>query len=187
MLYSDAFFVGRVPYQICYVAGGGALEFVAFDRNGGRPTLTSLALQINLDTIKGRSLCLRYAVDITRDLASLQTAYPEGSVTRLGETVQTGSSVVTIFGDGMIKKPKVSTNAETLTKLYSGLQRSQVDCLSSPQADSKINKGILTARIGPVGFCGNVPASTIEANAYCFSESTKQETMKYTWICMMPG
>ena len=165
--FTDAFF-GRVPYQICYAAGGGSLEFVAIDRNtnaGGRPTVTSLAPQINLDTIKGRSLCVRYAVNITRVLASLQTAYPDGSVVRLGETVTTRSSVVTIFGDGVIKKTKVFTSAETLTKLYSEIQRSQVDCLCSPLADLKINRGILTARIGPVGFCGKMPASTIETKA----------------------
>jgi hypothetical protein len=74
---------------------------VAIDRNtnaGERPTVTSLAPQINLDTIKGRSLCVRYAVNITRVVVSLQTAYPEGSVARLDETVNTGSSVVTIYG-----------------------------------------------------------------------------------------
>lgn len=77
--FTDAF-LGQVPYQICYAAGGGSLEFMAIDRNlntSGKPTIRSLAPQLNLGTVKGRSLCVRYAVNITRVLASLQTAYPE--------------------------------------------------------------------------------------------------------------
>lgn len=164
--FTDAFF-GKVPYQICYAAGGSFLEFVAIDRNapGGRPTVKSLAPQLNLDTIKGRSLCVRYAVNITRVLASLQTKYPDGSVARLGETVETDNSVVTILGDSVIKKTKVFTDADTLTQLYTQLRRSQVNGLCSPLAELKISRSVLTARIGPVGFCGKLPTSTIETKA----------------------
>ena len=78
--FSDAFF-GRVPYQICYAAGGNSLEFlvIARDRAGG-PALTSLTDPVNLGTVRGRSLCVRYAVNIARVLVSLQKTYPEGSV-----------------------------------------------------------------------------------------------------------
>ena len=166
--FTDTFF-GQVPYQICYAAGGDLLEFVAIDRianAGGRPTIRSIAPQIDLSSIKGRSLCVRYAVNIARVLVSLQTAFPEGSVIRLGHTVNTANSVVTIFGEWVVKKTRAFTDAEVLRNLYSEIGRSQVDCLCSPQADLEISRGgMLTARIGPVGFCGKRPVNTIETKA----------------------
>lgn len=71
--YSDAFF-GRVPYQICYTVCGSMLEFFSINRAaiGGKPNITSISPTVNLSTVRGRSLCVRYAVNIARVLVSLQ-------------------------------------------------------------------------------------------------------------------
>ena len=101
-------------------------------------------------------------------MVSLQTAFPEGSVIRLGDTVNTANSVVAIFGEWAVKKTEAFTDAEILTKLHSEIRRSQVDCLCSPQADLEISRGgMLTARIGPVGFCGKMPVSKYYRDKGC--------------------
>ena len=115
--FTDTFF-GQVPYQLCYNAGGHMLEFVAINRNPvGRPTLHSLAPVIDLSNARGRSLCVRYAVNIARVLVSLSEAFPDGNVIRLGEKIATGSSTVLIMGDYAIKKTNTHSGS-VLVELY---------------------------------------------------------------------
>jgi hypothetical protein len=161
--FTDAFF-GRVPYQICYAAAGFFLEFMAIDRNpGGKPRLFSLAPAVNLSQIRGRSLCVRYAVNIARVLISLQATYPEGSVCNLGQTIKSQSSDVTIFGDFVIKRTKVYTNEDVLKELYTAIARSRPRFMISLTIDPKFTSGgSLTLRISPVGFCGKRPGSLEE-------------------------
>ena len=81
------------------------LEFVAINRNpGGRPTLHSLAPAIDLSNARGRSLCVRYSVNIARVLVSLHEAFPDENVVWLGQEIARGSSIVNIMGDYAIKK-----------------------------------------------------------------------------------
>lgn len=159
--FADAFF-GRVPYQICYAAGGSMLEFFLISRcSSGRPALVSLFKPIDLDTVNGRSLCVRCALNITRILVSLQENFPEGSVVRLGDTITTQNSLVSIFGEYVIKKTRAFTEADTIQSLYSQIQSSTVPGIISPESFG-VNRGSLTVQISPVGFCGKIPQSAIE-------------------------
>jgi len=161
--FSDTFF-GQAQYQICYAAGGSLLEFLVITRDpsGGRPTCSSLTDQVNLSTVRGRSLCVRYAINIARVLVSLQRAHPEGSVVRLGSRITTHSSVVEVFGDFVRKQTKDFTG-EVLQDLYQQIKDRQAPCLV--YADDNITftrTNGLTVHISPVGFCGRPPASFAE-------------------------
>ena len=157
--FSDAFF-GSLPYQICYAAGGFHLQFMAIIRNdpGVRPTLTSVSPIVDLSTIRGRSFCVRYAVNITRVLILLQRTYPDGAVARLGEKIVNPNSVVFIFGEFVIKKTKHYTSADVLSDLYALIEDSKPRCLVSTQhmKISRVQK-MLTVQVSPVGFCGRRP------------------------------
>ena len=161
--FTDTFF-GQVPYQLCYNAGGHMLEFVAINRNPvGRPTLHSLAPVIDLSNARGRSLCVRYAVNIARVLVSLSEAFPGGNVVRLGEKIASGSSTVLIMGDYAIKKTNTHSGS-VLVELYAQIQQSHPPSLVSSWNEVKISRAnALTAHITPVGFCGQVPGDAEEA------------------------
>ena len=158
--FSDAYF-GRMPYQICYVCGGNMLEFWAINRSA-KPTLTAISTPVDLSTVRGRSLCLRYAVNISRLLVSLQMAFPEGRVARLGDTIKSESSVVNIFGQYVVKKTRHFTSGDVLKELYTKIQKSRVPGLVSCEEGVRISKGVLTLHVGPVGFCGKTPESVAE-------------------------
>lgn len=160
--FSDAFF-GSLPYQICYAAGGFHLQFMAIIRSPGmRPTLTPVSPIVDLSTIRGRSFCVRYAVNITRVLILLQRTYPDGAVARLGEKIENPNSVVFIFGEYVIKKTKHYTG-DVLGDLYALIEDSKPPCLVSTQhmKISTVQK-LLTVHISPVGFCGRRPENLEE-------------------------
>ena len=164
--FSDAFF-GRVPYQICYAVGGTSLEFVVISRNGGvgRPTLLPLTQPMDLSKVRGRSLCVRYAVNIARVLVSLQQTFPEGSVVRLGARVKTETSFIEIFGTFARKKTCHYTGENVLKELYSLINQSRPPSLVSTASEDgfKIRRGTeLTVRIMPVGFCNKTPDCLVE-------------------------
>jgi hypothetical protein len=119
--FSDAFF-GSVPYQICYAVGGNYLEFVVIARGGGNATMTDLTSPVDLSTVRGRSLCVRYAVNIARVLVSLQKSYPEGNVLKLGARIKTASSDVYILGAFVKKKTSAHSGETVLTELYSQIE-----------------------------------------------------------------
>mmetsp|Transcript_15894 Transcript_15894/g.36504 ORF Transcript_15894/g.36504 Transcript_15894/m.36504 type:complete len:451 (+) Transcript_15894:312-1664(+) len=163
--FSDAYF-GRVPYQLCYAAGGNKLEFWAIQRpqaRTGRATLSQLTTVVDLSTVQGRSLCVRYAVNISRILVSLQAHFPEGSVVKLGAQIESSLSVVNILGDYVVKKTRSFTEGDVLMKLYSQIQASHVPGLLTPRTWGISTRGLLTLHIGPVGFCGKRPESVDEA------------------------
>ena len=160
--FSDAYF-GSLPYQICFVAGGFDLEFMAINRvSGGQPQLESISSVIHLDTIRGRSFCIRYAVNVARILVWSQKKYPHGTVVNiLGSKIITSASEVEIMGEYVIKKTNQYTG-NVLKKLYREIQKCQpphlVSLLEKSQW-SRSRSGQLTLKITPVGYCGARPNS----------------------------
>lgn len=143
----DTFF-GNVPCQLCCNTGGVKLEFVAIHRNPcGRPTMHSLAPVVDLSTVRGRSLCVRCAVNIARILVALQ-------VISFGQKTTTSNSSVNVMGDFAIKKEKAHSGS-VLTELHAQIQWSHPPSLASSLKEVKITRGnLLTAHAIPVGFCG---------------------------------
>ena len=157
--FSDAYF-GGVPYLICYACGGNILEFWAINRDDSK--LTSIAPQVDLATVGGRSLCVRYAVNISRVLLSLEEEYPEGNVIKLGDRIKTQSSDVSILGFFVVKKTCHFTNDAVLEELYGEIQKMQVPSLISVEKWKFSRRGWLTLQISPVGFCGKSPRNVAE-------------------------
>ena len=69
----------------------------------GAHELVRLTDAVDLSTIRGRSLCVRYAVNI-RLLVAMQRNFLDGIVISLGSTRITSSSAVTILHDHVMKK-----------------------------------------------------------------------------------
>jgi Protein kinase domain len=162
-VFTDAFF-GNLPYQLCFAMGGLELQFLAIKRQGnGQHSMHRLTLPVNLGTIRGRSLCVRYAVNIARLLIALHHQNPHGNVIRLGAKIITESCEVHIFGNHVIKKPKKGTGALVLLPLYDLLIRSQgVEGLVQVM-ETKCKGRHITLHLQPVGLCGQKPASIEEA------------------------
>ena len=70
---------GRVPFQICYAVGGNLLQFIVINRASSsvQPMLMEISPLIDLSSVAGRSLCIRYIVNIARVLVWLQEKFPE--------------------------------------------------------------------------------------------------------------
>jgi hypothetical protein len=117
--FTDAFF-GSLPYQLGYAAAGRILEFWAIDRKATTvdSRMVQLAGPIDLWTIRGRSLCVRCAVNIAKVLTALNRDFPHGSAIRLGDTIRSDSSEVHIFGDHVMKSTDVFTGADEMRNLY---------------------------------------------------------------------
>ena len=156
--FSDAYF-GGVPYLICYACGGYMLEFWVINRAGRK--LISISPQVDLSTIGGRSLCVRYAVNISRVLLSLQKTYPERTMIQLGDRIKTQYSEVNILGFFVVKKTCHFTNDVVLKELYGQIQTMQVPSLISIEK-WKFSRGVLTLQTSPVGFCGKSPGNVAE-------------------------
>jgi len=139
-------------------AGSTVLEFFVIARNltGGRPTFSVLTERVDLTTVRGRSLCVRYAINIATVLVSLQNAYPEGGVLRLGSRIQTDSIVDEIFGEFVRKRTSVHTG-DGLRALYDQIGTSRPPSLVSANKVVLNRKGEMTVDIAPVGFCGMKP------------------------------
>ena len=159
-VFSDTFY-GSVPYQLSYACSGSQVEFVAFMRTStGRPKEIQLTNSVDLSTMNGRSLCVRYAINIARLLVSLHHANP-GNVIRLGYTVDTGASYVLIGCDFVTKKTKYFTNDEVIATLYDTILRNRVPHIIYPTKVPIFRVSGLTVNLRPVGFCGARPG-TIE-------------------------
>jgi len=162
-VFSDTFF-GSVPYQFAYACSGSFLQFCAFMRTDDphRPREIQLTELIDLSTMMGRSLCVRYAINIARILLALQQNHPDGNVIGLGKTIETPSSKVVIFGDYVLKKTKHYTSQEVIEALYQVIKSSSVPHLIFPKALPKIRRSTLSVNLMPVGFCGYRPMSVSE-------------------------
>ena len=174
-VFSDAFF-GRVPYQLAYACSGTMVEFLAFVRtdNPQRPTEVQLTRRIDLGTMRGRSLCIRYAINIARILIAMDHEYPEGEVIRLGSTVQTPYSTVVVAGDYVTKKAKRYTG-EVIEELYKLIKNSgPIAHLIFPR-QHRVSRSVLTVDLQPVGFCGSVPTSIAECKAAASSVMSAME------------
>lgn len=167
-VFSDTFF-GSLRYQLCYALAGESLRFCAIIRNNiGGHELKILTDIVNLSTIRGRSLCVRYTVNITRLLVAMQRACPEGSVISLGSTVMSMSSEVSVLSDHVIKKVKLHTGWEVLKDLYALLERSRgVTGLIQVHKAPKLqrNTSTFTAYLEPVGICGKTPKDVAEVKS----------------------
>lgn len=162
-VFSNTYF-GGVPYQLAYACAGTFVEFVAFMRtdNTYHPREIRLTNSINLATISGRTLCVRYAVNIARLLLAMHREHPEGNVIRLGSTHNTESSTVVVAGDYVIKKAKQYTGKVIveLYKLLVGARR--IPHLIFPRNTANMLRNVLTVELEPVGFCGVEPTSISE-------------------------
>jgi hypothetical protein len=163
-VFTNAFF-GNVQYQLCYAMGGLQLQFCATERRGsGKHGLHCLTDPVDLATIQGRSMCVRYAVNISRLLIAMHRQDPSGNVIRLGASIISESSEVYILGDHIIKKPKMCTGALVLKELYELLKRSRgVDGLIRVFKEAKWTRDHITLYLHPVGTCGKMPVSIKEA------------------------
>ena len=166
-VFSDAFF-GTLPYQLAYACSGSKVEFVAFFRTDNHGTReVNLTNIVDLSTVNGRSLCVRYAINVARLLVSLHQANPEGNVVRLGHTVVTPSSRVLIGGEYVTKKTTVFTAEGVISELYATIRRQHIPHLVYPAADPIFRAGVLTVTLKPVGFCGVRPQSVAECKQAC--------------------
>lgn len=166
-LFSDAFF-GEIPYQLAYACAGSKLEYWALvrTRDPRRSQPLQLTPQIDLATINGRSLCVRYAVNIARVLVSLHEKYPRGNAVRLGSTIKTSTSSVFIEGTKVIKKTSRYTGPQVV-ELYKRIISNQgVTNLINPVEIPRIGRGgELTVKLEPVGFCPDSPPSIQQAKS----------------------
>lgn len=165
--FSDAYF-GEIPYQLAYACAGSKMEFWAMMRTADprRPRSVQLTQQIDLSTIHGRSLCVRYAANIARVLLCLHETYPRGTAVRLGSTIRTATSSIFIEGTHVIKKTNRYTG-QPVEDLYSAISASQgVPHLIQPVERPIVSrKGELTVKLQPVGFCPDAPCSVEEGQA----------------------
>jgi len=162
-VFSDAFF-GSVPYQIVYACSGSHLEFRAFMRtaNPHCPQEIQLTGLIDLNTVLGRSLCVRYAINIARILLALHRTNPTGSVISLGKTVQTPMSTVMIVGEYVTKKTSDYTGEQVLTELYKQVKNTGAPHLIRSTHGPKFSRSRLSVNLMPVGFCGSSHVSVDE-------------------------
>ena len=165
-VFSDAFF-GSVPYQIVYACSGSHLEFRAFMRtsNPHLPQEIQLTDRIDLSTILGRSLCVRYAINIARILLALHRMNPTGSVFSLGKTVQTPSSTVMLVGEYVTKRTSDYTGERVLTALYEAVKNAGTPHLIRSMDGPKFSRGRLSVNLMPVGLCGSSPVSVDECKS----------------------
>ena len=154
----------RVPFQICYALGGDSLQFMAIDHSpSGQLTLMQISPVIDLSSVVGRSLCIRYTVNITRVLVWLQKKYPERM--KMDKQVfrkETGNSVVMIFEECVIKKTKAFTSEGVLRDLYNEIEQCKPPYLVSLKKMPRIQKGLLTLYLSPVGRFEKRPATIQE-------------------------
>ena len=165
--FTDTFF-GSLSYQLCYALGGMMLQFCAILRkdDGGAHELVRLTDTVDLSTIRGRSLCVRYTVNITRLLVAMQRFSPVGSVISLGNTIISSSSAVSVLNDHVIKKAFKHSGFEVLKHLYDLLEESRgVEGLIRFYKSPKQGRNHLTLYLEPVGFCGRRPGDAAEAKA----------------------
>ena len=161
-VFSDTFF-GTLPYQLAYACSGSQVEFVAFMRTSTQcPREVQLTNSVDLSTVNGRSLCVRYAINIARLLVALNQANPGGNVVRLGQTVNTGTSDVLIGGEYVTKKTKFYTAEDVIAALYTTIRSSRIPHLVYPAAEPIFWAGVLTVNLQPVGFCDVRPESVEE-------------------------
>lgn len=161
-VFSDTFF-GTCPYQLAYACSGSQVEFVAFMRTDTkRPREVQLTNSVDLSTVNGRSLCVRYAINIARLLVTLDRAHPGGNVVRLGETVITPTSYVLIGGEYVTKRTRYYTAESVIAQLYATIRSSRIPHLVCPTAEPIFRAGLLTVHLQPVGFCGARPESVEE-------------------------
>lgn len=162
-LFSDAFF-GSVPYQRAYACSGSFLEFYAFVRTSDprRPREIQLTDTVDLTTVMGRSLCVRYAINIARILLALQHNHPSGNVISLGKAIETTTSKAVIVGEYVSKTTRHYTRQAVIEALYAGIKTSCVPYLICPVENPNIRRGGLCVKLTPVGFCGRVPANISE-------------------------
>jgi len=162
-LFTDAYF-GTIPYQIAYACSGQMLEFRAFFRvsNSSKPREVKLTDAVNLGTMAGRSLCVRYAVNIARILEVMHRNHPLGGVIQLGKTIETLSSKVLIVGDFVRKSTRFFTNADVIKDLYKKLMSDVVPHLIRPKDEPKILRTTLIVNLFPVGYCKARPSSVDE-------------------------
>ena len=113
-----------VPYQIAYACSGSHLEFRAFVRTNDprRPQEIQLTDRIDLSTVLGRSLCVRYAINIARILLALHGMNPSGSVLCLGKRIHTPSSTVMLVGEYVTKTTSDFTGEEVFTEFYEAVK-----------------------------------------------------------------
>ena len=162
-LFSDAFF-GDVPYLLAYACSGSFLEFRAFMRTSDprRPREIKLTDAVDLRTIMGRSLCVRYAINIARILLALHHNHPDGNVISLGKTIETSTSKVLIVGEYVAKRTRQYTSEEVIQALYLQIKRSFVPHLIRPSDVPTFRNGTLCVNLTPVGFCGRTPTNIRE-------------------------
>jgi len=129
-----------------------------------KPNMVPISPVCDLSTPRGRSLCVRYSLNIARVLVSLQDKYPEGSLVRLGDKVVTPNSTVNIFGEFVIKRTN-KHSGDVLKDLYGLIEQSRPPGLISSQQGVKLSSNALTVRLVPVGFCGKLPGSLTEIRA----------------------
>ena len=166
-VFSDTFF-GTLPYQLAYACAGSQVEFVAFMRtNTQRPREVQLTNSVDLSTVLGRSLCVRYAINIARLLVALNQANPGGNVVRLGQTVTTATSRILIGGEYVTKKTKYYTAEGVIAALYNTIRSSRIPHLVYPTAEPIFRAGVLTVNLQPVGFCDVRPESVEECKKAC--------------------
>jgi hypothetical protein len=159
--FTDAFF-GSLQYQLCFAMGGLRLVFCAIERKeNGKHQRHLLTDPIELSTVRGRGLCVRYVVNISKLLIAMHRQDPIGPVIKLGATMSSTSSEVHILGDYIIKKPKMCTGASILKDLYTLLEKSRgVHGLVQVFKSAKFLTGNrITLYLGPVGTCGRRPES----------------------------
>ena len=166
-IYSDVYF-GEIPYQLAYACAGSQVEFWALMRttNPHRPRPVQLTPQIDLSTMRGRSVCVRYAANIARVLVCMHQTYPRGSAVRLGSTITTETSTVFLEGTNVIKKTRMYTG-DAVVDLYKAISTAQgVPHLIKPVGLPKVSRnGQLTVTLEPVGFCPDAPRNVEEAKA----------------------
>ena len=165
--FTDIFF-GSLPYQLCYALGGQMLQFCAVLRTStmGAHELVRLTDTVDLSTIRGRSLCVRYAVNITRILVAMQRSFPFGSVISLGSTMTTTSSAVSILDDHVMKKALKHSGYDTLKQLYDLLEQTRgVEGLIRVYKSPRQGRNHLTLYLEPVGFCGRRPGDVAAVKA----------------------
>lgn len=157
-------FFGSLRYQLCYALGGEMIQFCAIIRqDNGRSQLHRITEATNLSTIRGRSLCVRYVVNITRMLVAMQRSFPDGNAISLGSEITSRGSRVFILSDHVIKKTTLFTGREVLAHIYELLEASRgVEGLIRSYSKPKSSQREFTVDLEPVGVCGQRPMNLIE-------------------------
>lgn len=162
-LFTDTFF-GKIPFQLCYALGGEQIRFFALVRKtAGQHDRIPLTEVTNLATPRGRSLCIRYVVNITRILMKMYHHYPQASVICLGGVIRTRGSEVTILGD-KVRKRTIYFTGDMLGDLYESLKKAR-GIPGLPYIETykfARDGGTLTLQLGPVGYCNARPQSIDE-------------------------